>query len=276
MTDTRRPDVHVLHPRHPTRCSLSPATAALVFGTVVLGGFVTGVDGFGYSVIGTGLMAIVVEPQAAVVLMILSILGANVSLVRELDGKGLRRCVERFWPFVAAATVGTVVGMGFLSRVPTRPLTFALGLFVFGFLAFTQERFSLPGESWAATVLSDTVGVKLLLGTVSGPVFGASNVGVQAIASLKSLELDHRTFVGVVAMVFLGISSVRVVVAGVLGLYEGSGLLALSAVAAVPGLIGVSLGTRARPRLERPTRRTAMFLLLSFIGVRLVTTGVGL
>jgi hypothetical protein len=256
--------------------SVSPTLAALVFGIVVLGGLVTGVNGFGYSVVGTGLMALVLEPRVAVVVMILPILGANVSLVRELDGEGLRTCARRFWPFVATAAVGTVAGMCLLSRVPTRPLAVALGLFVFGFLAFTQERYPLPGEAWIRANVTDTFGVKLLLGLVSGLVFGASNVGVQVIAYLKSLRLDHRTFVGVVAMVFLGVSSIRVVAAGLLGLYEGGGLLLLSAVAAVPGLAGVSLGKRIRPRLSRASRRIAMFGLLAFIGVRLLMKGVGL
>jgi hypothetical protein len=256
--------------------ALSPTVALSVFAIVVVGGVVTGVNGFGYSVIGTGLMALVVEPRAAVVLMILPILAANVSLVRELDGEGLAQCARRFWPFVATATVGTLVGMRLLSRVPTRPLALALGLFVFGFLAFTQERYALPGEAWAGRHVADTTGTKLVLGLVSGLVFGASNVGVQVVAYLKSLDLDHRTFVGVVAMVFLGISSVRVVAAGVLGLYDGGDLLVLSAVAAVPGLAGVALGKRVRPRLGRSTRRTATFLLLAFIGVRLVANGLGL
>jgi hypothetical protein len=256
--------------------SLSLSLAALVFGIVVLGGFVTGVNGFGYSVIGTGLMALVLEPRVAVVVMILPILGANVSLVRELDRQGLESCVRRFWPFVAAALVGTVVGMTLLSRVPTQPLTFALGLFVFGFLAASQERYPLPGEAWVGARVSETTGVKLLFGAVSGLVFGASNVGVQVIAYLKSLDLDHTTFVGVVAMVFLGISSVRVVAAGLLGLYGSGEMLGLSAVAAVPGLVGVSVGKRLRPLLARTTRRATMFALLAFIGLRLLMRGAGL
>jgi hypothetical protein len=256
--------------------SLSLSLVALVFGIVVLGGVVTGVNGFGYSVVGTGLMAVVVEPRVAVVVMILPILAANVSLVRELDGEGLVRCAERFWPFVAAATLGTLVGMRLLSRVPTRPLAFALGLFVFGFLAATQDRYALPGTTWLGGRPADTLGLKVGLGLVSGFVFGASNVGVQVVAYLKSLDLDHRTFVGVVAMVFLGVSAVRVVAAGFMGLYAGGGLFAVSAVAALPGLAGVSLGKRLRPRLGRSTRRAATFVLLAVIGVRLLTKGLGL
>jgi uncharacterized membrane protein YfcA len=156
--------------------SLSVTLAVLVFGIVVLGGVVTGVNGFGFSVVGTGLLAAVLEPRVAVVVMILPILGANVSLVRELDGEGLRACAERFWPFVTAALVGTVAGMSLLSRVPTRPLAAALGVFVF--LAVMQERYPLPGEAWGRARVSDTFDVKLLLGAVSGFVFGVSNVGV--------------------------------------------------------------------------------------------------
>jgi uncharacterized membrane protein YfcA len=256
--------------------AFDPTLVLVVFGVVVLGGVVTGVNGFGYSVVGTGLLAAVVDPQVAVVVMILPILAANLSLVRELDRAGLKRCARRFWPFVAAALVGTVVGMSVLSRVPRQPLTLGLGVFVFAYLALTQERVSLPGEEWVRGRVSETVGVKLLLGFGSGLVFGASNVGVQVVAYLESLDLDHSTFVGVVAMVFLGISGVRVVTAGALGLYGGGGLLTVSAAAAVPGLVGVVVGTRIRPRLARRTRRAAMFALLTLIGVRLVGNGVGL
>jgi uncharacterized membrane protein YfcA len=76
-------------------------------------------------------------------------------------------------------------------------------------------------------------------------------------------------------MVFLGISSVRVVTAGLLGLYGGVGVLVLSAVAAAPGLVGVWIGKRLRSRLSRSTRRTATFLLLAAIGVRLLSKGLG-
>jgi hypothetical protein len=67
-----------------------------------------------------------------------------------------------------------------------------------------------------------------------------------------------------------------VAAAGLLGLYEGGGLLLLSAGAAVPGLAGVSLDKRIRPRLSRSSRRVAMFGLLAFIGVRLLMKGAGL
>ncbi|KAB1198449.1 MULTISPECIES: sulfite exporter TauE/SafE family protein [Haloferax] len=252
------------------------AAAALVFGIVALGGFVTGVNGFGFSVVGTALLAATIGPQTAVVVMILPILAGNVSLVRELDRTSMQSCVRRFWPYVAGALVGTVVGMLLLSVIPTQPLTLALGVFVLVYVAFSQPWVSIPGERRLRTLcFTDGTGMKAALGLVSGLVFGASNVGVQVIAYLQSLELDRQTFVGVVAMIFLGISTVRVVMASALGLFGGGDVLLLSAVAAVPGLLGVSAGKWVRPRLPVSYQQVGTMGLLFVIGLRLTSRGIG-
>jgi hypothetical protein len=256
---------------------VAPVVLAVAFLAVGLGGFVTGMTGFGFAVVSTALLTTVLDPASAVVVMILPVLGANLTLVRELDPDGLRSCVRRFWPFVAAATVGTVVGMAFLSRVPARPLAGALGVFVLGFVAVSQRAVAVPGRSWLERrCFVGSVPAKTGLGLVSGLVFGATNVGVQVVAYLRSLDLDRSTFVGVVAMVFLGISSVRVVAAVALGLFSGTGPLALSAVAVVPGLLGVAAGTRLRRHVPGSVQQAATFALLVVIGVRLTVRGAGL
>lgn len=252
------------------------ATAALVFGIVAFGGFVTGVNGFGFSVVGTALLAATIGPQTAVVVMILPLLAGNVSLVRELDRSALRSCVRRFWPYVAAALVGTVGGMFLLSVIPTGPMVLALGLFVLAYVAFSQPWVPVPGERRLRDVcFSDGTGMKAGLGLVSGFVFGATNVGVQVVAYLQSLELDRTTFVGVVAMIFLGISTVRVAVASAFGLFGGGDVLLLSAAAAVPGLVGVSAGKRVRPRIPVSYQQVGTMGLLFAIGLRLTSRGIG-
>jgi uncharacterized membrane protein YfcA len=255
----------------------SVSVVVTVFGVVALGGVVTGVNGFGFAVVGTALLASVLGPQAAVTVMILPILAANVSLVRELDRTGVSTCLRRFWLFLGAALVGTVLGMVSLSRVPAGPLSLALGVLVLLYVALSQRAVSIPGESWVRRrCFVDSDGMKVGLGFVSGVVFGASNVGVQVVAYVRSLELDRDTFVGVLAMMFLGISLVRVGTALSLGLFEGVGLFVVSAFAAVPGLVGVEVGTRVRPRLPTRVQRTATFGLLVLVGVRLTMRGLGL
>jgi len=248
---------------------------AVVGGVVLVGGLVTGVTGFGYALFATATLASLFEPQTAVVLVIVPIVAANLSLVRELDRDGLQTCARRFWPFVVAAAVGTVVGMQVLSRIPTAPLAFALGALTLLYVAFAQPWVTLPGEAAIAEIcLVETTAMKGTLGLVSGLVFGGTNVGVQVIAYLESLDLDHQTFVGVVAMIFLGIGGVRIVAAWALGLYGSTGLLALSAAAAVPGLVGVALGKRLRPLISVAQREAAVYVLLVVIGAKLASDGV--
>jgi uncharacterized membrane protein YfcA len=247
---------------------------AIVGGVVLVGGLVTGVTGFGYAVFATATLASLFEPETAVVLVILPIVAANLSLVRELDRAGLRSCVSRFWPFVGAAAIGTVFGMAALSRVPTAPLTLALGVLTLGYVGFAQPWVRLPFEARLATYcLVETPAMKGSLGFVSGLVFGGTNVGVQVIAYLESLDLDHATFVGVVAMIFLGIGGVRIATAWALGLYGSTGLVVLSAAAAIPGLLGVALGKRLRPLVSVTQRNAAVYLLLVVIGTKLTADG---
>jgi hypothetical protein len=209
--------------------------------------------------------------------MILPILAANVSLVRELDRTAVATCLRRFWSFLLATTVGTVAGMALLSRIPTRPLTAGLGALVLAYVVFAQPYATVPGEAWIRDrCFVPNEWAKVGLGLASGAVFGASNVGVQVPAYLRSLDLDHSTFVGVVAGVFLGISVVRVGVALSVGLFAGASGLSLSVAAIVPGLVGVALGRRLRHRLPESIQAFALFTLLALIAGRLLMRGFGL
>lgn len=247
---------------------------ALIAAVVFAGGFVTGVTGFGYAIFATATLASVLDPQTAVVIVIIPFLAANVSLVRELDRSGLRSCARRFWPFVAAAAAGTVAGMIGLARVSPAPLAAGLGLFTLAYVAIEQTWLAVPGQAWLAEVcVGESRPKKAVLGLVSGAVFGATNAGVQVIAYLEAFDLDHSTFAGVVAMMFLGIGGVRVAVAWWLGLYDSTDLVVLSTFAAVPGLVGVVTGKRLRPRISPAQRDGAVYVLLSVIGAKLLGDG---
>lgn len=253
---------------------LNPTGLVLIGGVVFVGGLVTGVTGFGFAIVATASLASLLDPQTAVVIVIIPILAANLSLVRELGTTGLRSCVRRFWSFVLPAAVGTVAGMLVLSRLPTAPLALGLGLFTVSYAMIAQPWVQLPGEEHLEEFcLVETHARKGLLGLVSGAIFGGSNVGVQVIAYLESLDLDQQTFVGVVAMIFLGIGVIRVVAAWVLGLYDSSSLLAVSVGAALPGLAGVTLGKRLRPRIPRGVQHLVVYLLLGVIGAKLTVDG---
>ncbi|UWG47867.1 Sulfite exporter, TauE/SafE family [Halanaeroarchaeum sp. HSR-CO] len=249
----------------------------LVAAIVFAGGLVVGFAGFGYAVVSTASLAVVLPPADAVTVMIIPLLAANVSLARELDEERLRTCVRRFWPYVLAAILGTAVGMALLNAIPASVFALGLGLFTLGYVVANQ-RSILPTriERRLDSTPMDTVPIQVVLGTISGFVFGASNVGVQVVAYLDTVDVDREVFVGVLALIFLGVSTVRVGLASVLGLYGPGSLLYLSIVVAGIGLIGVSIGARFRASTTPSTQNAVVSVLLTVIGFRLVLSGLGI
>jgi len=243
---------------------------------VLVAGAVNGLAGFGFALVGTMALATAVDPALAVVFMIVPILGVNLSLVRDLSIDELRTCGRRFAPLMAAALVGTVAGLVVLDRVPQGPLKIGLGVVSLAFVLSAQEAVPIPGLARAREGCFVETGPAMIgVGAVSGLLFGGTNVGVQLIAYLRSCELPHGVFVGVVAMVFLGLNGVRIGAAGALGLYPNALFLAGSAAAAVPAVAGVAVGKRLRSRIDERARRGVVLALLTVIGIRLVLGGLG-
>jgi uncharacterized membrane protein YfcA len=257
--------------------TFTPTVAAVVVAVAVVAGVVNGVAGFGFAITGTMILATLFdEPATAVVFMILPILSVNLSLVSDLSATELRSCSRRFGPLVLAALVGTVLGMVALDRVPAAPLKIALGIISLLFVVSSQNVLSVPGASRATEgCFVETPLAMAGVGGISGLLFGGTNVGVQLIAYLRSCDLSHGTFVGVVALVFLGLNGIRVGAAGVLGLYPSTLVAGASVAAAVPAVAGVAVGKRLRPSIGERERRAVVLGLLTVIGGRLILGGLG-
>ncbi|ERG94432.1 sulfite exporter TauE/SafE family protein [Haloquadratum walsbyi] len=244
---------------------------------ILIAGTTNGLAGFGFALVGTMALATTINPATAVVFMIIPILAVNVSLVRDLSQEELRSCSRRFGPLITAALIGTVIGMVILNRIPTAPLRVGLGLLTLGFVATAQQRISIPEWSTGGTGTFARTQIGMLgVGGISGLLFGGTNVGIQLVAYLRSFQLSHGLFVGVVALVFLGVNGIRVIVAGLLGLYPNWGILFVSIVAAVPAVIGVAVGKRLRVTASERSRRLVVLGLLTIVGIRLVSGGLGL
>jgi len=255
----------------------SPELAAGVVLVVVVAGAVNGLAGFGFALVGTMALATAIDPATAVVFMILPIFAVNLSLVRDLSVGELRTCGRRFAPLVAAALVGTVAGLVVLDRVPVGPLKVGLGLVSLAFVASAQQTVRVPGLDRAKEgCFVESTPAMVGVGAVSGLLFGGTNVGVQLIAYLRSCDLTHGVFVGVVAMVFLGLNGVRVAAAGALGLYPSLTVAVGSTLAAIPAVAGVAVGKQLRSSVGERQRRVAVLTLLTLIGFRLVVGGLGI
>nr|WP_303651803.1 sulfite exporter TauE/SafE family protein [Halovenus rubra] len=244
---------------------------------LLVAGAINGLAGFGFALVGTMVLATVIDPATAVVFMIVPILGVNLSLVGELSADDLRSCGRRFTPLLGAALLGTVLGMGLIDILPKKPLRLALGVVSLGFVVSAQGLVQIPGLGRAREgCFVESTPAMVGVGGLSGILFGGTNVGVQLVAYVRSCDLSHGLFVGVVAMVFLGLNAIRVGAAGVLGLYPDLQIVGGSVVAAGPAVVGVAIGKRFRVRVSERARRGAVLGLLTVIGFRLVAAGLGL
>ena len=257
--------------------ALTPTLVAVIVAVSLVAGAVNGLAGFGFAVVGTMALASVLDPAAAVVFMIVPILAVNLSLVGDLSTDQVRTCGRRFAPLLGAALAGTVAGMVVLDRLPAAPLKTGLGLVTLAFVASVQQLVPIPGLASAKErcFVESPLGM-IGVGGASGVLFGGTNVGVQLIAYLRSCNLSHGLFVGVVAMVFLGLNAVRVVAAWLLGLYPSATVAGASLAAAVPAVAGVAVGKRLRASVNERQQRGVVMLLLTVVGVRLLLGGLGI
>lgn len=253
---------------------LTPTVVAVLVVVALLAGTLTGIAGFGFALLGTAVAATLIDPAQAVVLLVLPILGVNLSLITELGPEDARECLARFWPFLGAALVGTTVGMVALDLLPRDPLLLGLGLLTLGFVAY---RVGLLPDVETATDRSfvRSPSAMLVLGAGSGLLFGATNVGVQFVAYVRSYDLRQQVFVGLLAMLFLGINGLRVASAAALGLYPSTSFVVVSAGLAVPAIVGSVAGSWIRPRISQRLIQRIVLGLLLVVGIRLVASGAG-
>lgn len=256
---------------------VSPLALVVVTAVVFVAGTVNGLAGFGFAVVATMALATAIDPATAVVFVIVPILAVNLTLAGQLSTEEIRTCGRRFAPLVVPAVVGVLAGMLLLDALPERPLRILLGVVALAFVASVQEAVRIPGlapvkEGCFVERPAAMAGV----GGVGGALFGGTNVGVQLVAYVRSCDLSHDLFVGVVAALFLALNTVRILVAGALGLYPDATVAALSVAAVVPAVAGVAVGTRLRATISSQLRRGAVLGLLTVVALQLLRTGLAL
>ncbi|MDY6779860.1 MAG: sulfite exporter TauE/SafE family protein, partial [Halobacteria archaeon] len=157
--------------------------------------------------------------------------------------------------------------------IPRSYVALSFGVLVLGYVGVKQQVVRPSRPALGRHDLESPV-LKTAVGFVSGTVLGVSNIGVQTVLYLDSLELDRGTFIGVLSMYFVGISAMRMGAAWFLGFYSGD-LLVLSAAASFVGLAGVGFGKllRSSDLLPEGVCRLSFLWLLTLIGIRLVYAG---
>ena len=235
----------------------TPETIFLIAVTFLVAGFVKGVVGMGLPVVVLGVLATPLGLKEAMALMLMPSLLSN--LWQGLTGGGLVDILKRFWSFFTAAALGIWIGVGILAGGRETLLLGMLGFMLCAYAGLASSRFrpTPPGpaqERWLGP----------LAGGLGGVMFGMTGMFiVPGILYLQALGLRRDLLVQAMGVTFLVIStSLAVSMAG--RKMMPTHLILLSALAFVPTIGGMMLGSRCRQRIsEEGFRRLILAALFA-------------
>ncbi len=230
------------------------------------GGFIKGALGVGTPLLTVPLLALVLPPQTAVVLIVAPVVVAN--LWQAARAPRVENVYRRFWPVALAILAGTAVGTVVLARIDQRALLLIVGSAVIAFavLQATTRQMRIPAHREKS--------IGLGFGLCSGLVGGVSSffgpILIMYLTSLPGLTKDG--FVGAISFLYLS-----AVLPWAAALYWSGilthQLLLYSLAATAPVLLGMALGRRLRRFIsERRFQRLMVVVLMSSGGVILWRT----
>ena len=225
-----------------------------VFAVVAIASAAQAVSGFGFALIGTPLVAVLVGPKPAVVGLTM----VGLLLVAQLSLRG-RGHVDR--PTVLVVTVAAIVGMPLgllvLTRADDRVLTTAIAIAVIGFSVLLWRGVRLPAGRGTDAAAGFTAGVLATSTGTSGP---------PVVIALSAKDLAPPVFRATISAIFL-VQAAAALVAFALGGQITRDALAV-ALAGLPGVIlGSIVGERGFRRLDPATFRRVVLGMLFASGI---------
>lgn len=242
-------------------------TAADLIAFVVialLAGAVKGLSGFGYALIATPLAAVLIDPSVAVIVLAVPALVMNLFQVGE-TGTGWRY-LRQHWSLVAAALVGSVIGVFILKNFPAEQLlAVIIGVVLVAYVVWSLARKGRPAAGTANPAALGTVGV------AEGVLLGAVNMGPLLPAYLHTFERDARRYIGGMSLVFTLVFAERIGQMSINGLMTPQ-LLWLGSVISLVTLIGLVAGTVLRRwgRVNQSVFSALVLTLLAATGVTML------
>jgi len=220
-----------------------------------------GALGVGTPLLPVPLMALVLPPQTAIVMMAMPVVAANVWQMCRAPRAD--RLTGRFWPAFAALLAGLWVGVGILTRIDEKGLMAVVGaaVIVFALVHGSGHKLSIPAR------LEKPAG--LGFGFTAGVIGGVcSFFGPMLIIYLISLvDLRKEQFIGAIGFLYTG----AVIPWAILLYYHGimdNKLLLYSTAAVLPVALGMAAGTALRRFVsERRFRHLILAALVCSGGV---------
>jgi uncharacterized membrane protein YfcA len=187
----------------------SPAMIATVVAIIAIAGLAHGTLGFGFPLVSTPLVALLVDIKTAVLVTVLPNITVNV--ISILRGGNWRASIGRYWQLAVWVVVGTLLGSRLLLTVRHEPLQILLAIMIIVFLL--QRRYGHFDWSWAK---SRRGLAEFIFGVTAGILSGAVNVALPPLVMyLMTQELSPIALTQTLNLCFITGKTVQAFALGV-------------------------------------------------------------
>ena len=234
----------------------------LLLGLILaLGGGVHGLLGFGFPLLATPLMAMLVDVRSAMLILLIPTMAINVASIA--GGGRWQASIGRFWPLAVCVALGSIGGTRLLIATDPAPYKLLLAAVLLFYLGIQQRGLRMPWihsrPRLAMVVFGLAAGI--LAGTVNAAVPAlivyALELGLAPLATVQVFNLCFLT--GKLAQAFTfaaaGMFTLRIVL--------------ITLPAALLALTGLWLGIRLRGRVDTATYRRWLRRTLFVIAILL-------
>jgi uncharacterized membrane protein YfcA len=242
-------------------------TPVLVAVAIVFASFIKGAIAFGFPIVATPLLALLVDVKTGVALTILPNIVMD-AIQTGRNASALLLTVRRVAILLVFGFIGTLIGTWSLLVLPPGVALAVLGGFVLGFVALNVFGvvFRVP-RHWEP-FLSPPVGL------LAGFLGGVTNVpGTLLVIYFHALGMEKREFIRTVALCFMTYKVIQLVTVTYYGLLTWR-LFGASALLTLVGLGAFAVGLKLQDWLPERTFNRAVLAFLGLLGLSLLARGV--
>jgi uncharacterized membrane protein YfcA len=231
---------------------LGPAALVFVVLVCLAAGFAHGAIGFGFPIVATPLVALVIGVKSAIALL------APVTLVlvvlSVVSGGGLAELLRRYWYLPIVIAIGSWLGTRLLLAAPPEPFLLVLAAVILLYL--NLDRLARGrNSSGSATVQRLRIPFGLAFGFVAGVSEAIANVaGPLLLIYFLLLGLAPMQMVQALNLCFLAGKGAQVATWALAGAMSAE-LWLVVAVLTAPSVAALLVGMRVRSRIDAPTYR---------------------
>jgi len=249
----------------PTLETIPVETFVLIALAFFGGGLSKGIVGIGLPLVSLPFLAVLMPPLQAIAMLAIPVISTNIFQV--FHGGLFFVVLRRYWTMIVAVAVTAVLASSLIVAVNNEILLTIIGgvITAVGLMRLVRLPVGIPDrhEGWLNPIVGITSGV---IGSVSN-LFGPP---VFTYLSMRGTNKD--TFIVVIAMVFL-VGAVPLHGNLILQGVTTSDILILSALASLPVIAGMAVGTWLRSRFSQAVFEHLLIAVIVIAGLNLIRRG---